>query len=145
MAMTGMRRMTTGLGLLERSPPERMAKEGVPGLLAVVPQNKRNEAIELAHWAYGAAAGAAFGVMPRSVRRHQWAGPLYGLGIWFVFEFVLRRLFRLSEPRRKPHERLALAADHVLYGAVVGGRPGADRGRASVGGRDAGTQSPEEE
>jgi hypothetical protein len=26
---------------------------------------------------------------------------------------------------RKPHERLALAADHVLYGAIVGGRPGA--------------------
>src|SRR5919204_287986 len=90
-------------------------------------------------------AGAAFGVMPRSVRRHQWAGPLYGLGIWFVFEFVLRRLFRLSEPRRKPHERVALAADHLLYGAIVAGRPGADRGRASVGGRDAGTESPEEE
>jgi hypothetical protein len=125
MAMTGMRRMTTGLGLLERAPPERMAKEGVPGLLAAVPKDKRNEVIELAHWAYGAAAGAAFGAMPESVRRHQWAGPLYGLGIWFTFEFILRRLFRLSEPRRKPHERLALAADHALYGTIVAGRPGA--------------------
>ncbi len=123
MAMTGMRRVTTGLGLLEETPPERLATEGVPSLLAMVPADLRNEAIEVAHWGYGAAAGAAFGLLPRPVRERRWSGPAYGLGIWLVFELVLRRLFQLDEPRRKPLERVALVADHLLYGTVVASRP----------------------
>jgi hypothetical protein len=123
MAMTGMRRMTTGLGLLEKPPPERMATEGVPGLFAHVPPNLREEAIELAHWAYGASAGAAFGMLPDAARRGRFAGPLYGVAIWAVFEVVVRRLFRLDEPRRKPVESAVLLADHVLYGVVVAARP----------------------
>ena len=123
MAMTGMRRMTQGLGLVERPPPERMAREGVPGIFRLAPPDKRREAIELAHWAFGAGAGAAFGTLPRPLREHRLAGPVYGLAIWAGFELVLRRLFRLSQPRRKARERVALAADHVLYGAVVAARP----------------------
>ena len=120
MAMTGMRRVTTGLGLVERPPPERLAHEGVPGLLSRLPGERREQAIELAHWGYGAAAGACYGALPVRIRGTRWAGPLYGLTIWAAFELVVRRLFRLSEPRRKRHERAALAADHLLYGAVVG-------------------------
>jgi hypothetical protein len=34
MAMTGVRRVTTDLGLVRKPPPERIATEGIPGLFA---------------------------------------------------------------------------------------------------------------
>lgn len=49
MAMSGLRRLTTGLGLIQEEPPEQIAREGVPGLLERVPPDLRAEAIELAH------------------------------------------------------------------------------------------------
>lgn len=122
MAMTGMRRMTTGLGLLRQPPPDMIAEEGVPGLLARVPPHHRDEAIELAHWTYGAAGGAAFGLLPAIVRREAWSGPLYGLLTWLAFEAVLAPLLGLpTRERWQVSDRLAVAADHVLYGLVVAG------------------------
>ena len=125
MAMTGLRRVTTGLGLVEQAPPERIAREGFPDVLARIPADFRDEAIELGHWSYGAVAGAAFGLLPAAYRRRVWAGPLYGLGIWAVFETGLAPLVFGLRFARQPRitERAAIAADHVLYGLVVGGRP----------------------
>jgi uncharacterized membrane protein YagU involved in acid resistance len=124
MAQTGVRRVTTGLGLVRRPPPERLAVEGVPKLLSVVSAEHRDEAIELAHWFYGAAAGALYATLPRSFRRKRWSGSAYGLAVWLFFETVLGpALLGLERSRRRPlAERLATAADHALYGAVVGGR-----------------------
>ena len=122
MAMTGMRRLTTGLGLVEQTPPEAVAEEGVPSLFRRVPPERRDEALELAHWAFGAVAGALFALLPRSLRRSRAAGPGYGLAIWALFEAAVAPalgLRRSQEPRRQ--ERLAIAADHVLYGAVLAG------------------------
>ena len=126
MAMTGLRRITTGFGLVEKPPPERIATEAVPGLLARIPPERRDEAIELAHWAYGGLAGAAFAALPRRFRRGSWAGPLYGVGIWAVFETgVVPLVFGPGfAARPRIGERLALAADHVLYGLVVAGGAG---------------------
>jgi len=123
MAMSGMRRLTTGLGLVDEEPPEQIAREGVPGLLARVPPNLREPAIELAHWTYGGAGGAAFGVLPAALRRRVWAGPAYGLATWLVFETAVAPLLGLRRTREsRPLERAAIAADHVLYGVVVAGR-----------------------
>jgi uncharacterized membrane protein YagU involved in acid resistance len=128
MAMTGVRRVTTGVGLVEKPPPERIVHEGFPDLLAQVPSDYRDEVIEVAHWAYGAVAGAAFGVLPAGVRRHVWSGPVYGLAIWAAFEAGLAPVvLGLEESRRRPiRERLTIAADHVLYGLVLAARPRAD-------------------
>jgi hypothetical protein len=124
MAMTGMRRMTTGLGLLRQPPPEMIATEGVPGLLARVPPRYRDEAIELAHWTYGAAGGAAFGLLPAIARRAAWSGPLYGMLAWLAFEAVLAPVLGLpTKERWHVSDRVAVASDHVLYGLVVSGRP----------------------
>src|SRR5215218_4105904 len=121
MAMTGVRRVTTGVGLVEKPPPERIAHEGFPDLLALVPDDYCDEAIEVAHWAYGAVAGSAFGAIPARVRRRVWSGPVYGLAIWAVFEAgVVPVVFGRGESRRRPvRERLTIAADHVLYGLVL--------------------------
>ena len=124
MAQTGMRRVTTGLGLVRRPPPERIALEGVPSLLRRVPADHRDEAIELAHWAFGALAGALYAALPGGLRRRGWAGPAYGLAVWAFFETVLGpALLGLERAKNRPSsERLALAGDHALYGAVVGKR-----------------------
>jgi hypothetical protein len=121
MAQTALRRVTTGLGLVGRPPPERIALEGVPMLLARVPAEHRDEAIELAHWAYGALAGAVYAMLPGPLRQRGWAGPAYGIGVWLLFEAVLGpALLGLERTKeRSLSERLALAADHTLYGAVV--------------------------
>ena len=76
--------------------------------------------VELAHWIYGAAVGAAFGAIPGPVRLKPWAGPVYGLGLWLGFEAVLAPGLGLSQATRlRAHERVALAADHLLYGLVL--------------------------
>jgi uncharacterized membrane protein YagU involved in acid resistance len=131
MAMTGMRRVTKGLGLVEQAPPERMATQGFPRLFALVPTEHRDEAIELAHWAFGAAAGALYGSVPAVIRRQLWAGPAYGLATWVFFETVLGpAVLGLAVQKNRPtRERLAIAADHLLYGAVL-----------SAGSRDSGRE-----
>ena len=123
MAMSGVRELTTSLGLVEKPPPEEIAEEGVPQLLAPVPAAYRDAAVELAHWGYGATMAVVFAGLPRRLRRRAWSGPAYGLAVWALFEAGVAPLLGL-EPRgrRPPAERAAIALDHVLYGVVVAGR-----------------------
>lgn len=122
MAMTGMRAVTVRLGLLRRPPPDEVVKETAPKLLARAPVDPE-VVVELAHWGYGAAAGAAFGMLPRSLRLAPWAGPAYGAAIWELFELAVAPLLGLRRAdERTTTERAAILADHVLYGAIVGSR-----------------------
>jgi hypothetical protein len=124
MAMTGMRVVTVGLGLLPRDPPEEIFEDALPQFLEVIPPEYRDEAIELAHWGYGAAGGAGFALLPGGIRRHAWAAPAYGIATWAFFEAVLAPMLGLRKPpERSMSERAAIIADHVLYGLVVAGRP----------------------
>lgn len=120
MAMTGMRRITRGFGLLPKVPPEEVFEEGIPGVLEQVPVEHRDELVELAHWGYGAGAGAAFGLLPGRLRGHPLAGAAYGLVIWLAFEGGIAPLLHLRTPeQRTAGERAALIADHLLYGLVL--------------------------
>ncbi len=123
MAMTGMRVLTTELGLVEQTPPQALAHQrarGVRALLRRAPRKQRRGLIEAAHWAFGASGGAAFGALPRPMRRQSWAGPAYGLVVWLGFELGIAPALGLSQAKRpRPVDRLALAADHVLYGVVL--------------------------
>lgn len=123
MAMTGMRVMTTELGLLEQTPPEALSRQRARGLRALLrraPRRQRTGLVEAAHWTFGAGGGAAFGALPRDVRRRRWAGPIYGLVVWLGFELGIAPTLGLSQSKRlRPIDRLALAADHLLYGVVL--------------------------
>jgi hypothetical protein len=121
MAMTGMRAFTVDLGIVQQTPPQAMVRQRARGLIRRVPRKRRRAAIELGHWAYGALGGAAFGMLPRSIRRRRrWLGPLYGLLLWLGFEAGLAPLLGLSQARHlRAVERAALAADHLLYGLVL--------------------------
>jgi len=120
MAMTGMRRMTTGLGLLRKPPPDEIATEGMPAVLARVPPDRRDEAIELAHWAFGAVASVGYSLLPVLARRRGWSGAAYGLAIWAAYEaLVTPALEQRGGEARTVSDRIALALDHVLYGAII--------------------------
>jgi uncharacterized membrane protein YagU involved in acid resistance len=121
MCMSGMRSLTVRLGLLKRTPPEMVVDEYAGGMLDRIPENRREAAVELLHWAYGAVGGAAFGVLPDRVRLLPWAGPVYGAVMWLGFETVVSPALGLGRQRRSRTgaERVALTADHLLYGAVL--------------------------
>jgi hypothetical protein len=120
MAMSGMRELTVSLGLVDEPPPRAIARQKSKGIFHLVPKKRRHAAVELMHWGYGTAGGAVFGLLPDSVRRRRWVGPLYGLVLWFGFEAIQAPLLGLKQAKEpRPVERAALAADHVLYGFVL--------------------------
>jgi len=123
MAMTGMRVITTQLGLLEETPPQAITRQRARGLRALfrrAPRRQRTALVEALHWGFGAGAGAAFGALPASARRRFWAGPTYGLVVWLGFELGIAPALNLMQAKRlRPVDRLALAGDHLLYGVVL--------------------------
>jgi hypothetical protein len=120
MAMTGMRAFTVSAGLVKETPPEQIFRRKAKGLLGLVPRRRRRAAIELAHWAYGAGGGAAFGALPDSVRTRPWAGPVYGLVVWLGFEAGIAPVLGLPHAKdRRITDRIAFAVDHALYGFVL--------------------------
>jgi hypothetical protein len=122
MAMTGMRVVTTQLGLVEEAPPEAVMKKKASPLLRAIPKRHRRAFVELAHWTYGAVGGVAFGVVPPNIRRHTWAGPVYGVLTWTLYEAGIAPALGLEQARHsRIAERFALALDHILYGEIVAG------------------------
>ncbi len=123
MAMSGMRKLTGGLGLLDEVPPDAIAQEHADHFLARL-RFDRDVAVEAAHWTYGAVGGALFGALPSAFRRHVWSGPVYGVASWLLYEAAIAPLLGVTAAKQKTLAgRLALAADHVLYGTVVGRSP----------------------
>lgn len=119
MAMTGMRKVTTGFKLLpEHPPPEEIVRRTTSPVLPRIPQGRGKALVELLHWSYGALGGSLFGLLPRRWRRLPWIGPAYGFLFWLLFDAVIAP--RLNEPRwQSLRTRSALLADHTLYGMVV--------------------------
>lgn len=123
MAMTGVRRLSVGLGLVEETPPDELVHEGAPELVAKVPPQRRGAMIELVHWSVGAAGGALFSLLPQELRRRRLVGPAYGLAIFATFEGLIRPVIGTPHAHRLALvERLAIGADHILYGLILGER-----------------------
>ncbi|TQM55557.1 hypothetical protein FHU43_0332 [Halopolyspora algeriensis] len=120
MSMSGMRTFTVHMGLLGETPPETIVGEHGPQALRSLSEDSREVVVELLHWTYGAGGGAVFGSLPDAVRQRPWAGPVYGMVLWFGFQTVLARLLDLpQEGGRSVRERIALVLDHALYGAIL--------------------------
>ena len=111
MAMTGMRVVTTALGLVQQPPPDQVAGKSA--------RRESRVFVELAHWAFGAAGAAVYGAVPDVVRKQPWTGPAYGVVVWMGFQAAapVLGLPHAKEPRVL--ERIATAADHALYGYVL--------------------------
>lgn len=123
MAMTGTRTVTAAVGPHEKSPPQAIIDEHAPRPVLELSARNREAVTELAHWAYGAGGGALFGILPRRIRSHVAAGPLYGLALWLTFELGIAPALGLEYAhRRQTLWRAVIAFDHVLYGVMVAGR-----------------------
>lgn len=123
MAMSGMRQVTHSIGPLEKEPPDAIIEQEVPRIWSHFSHDQRATISELFHWTYGAAGGAVFGMLPAVVRRQPPSGALYGIAVWLGFELGLAPLLGVRHTYRHPVAgRVALAADHILYGIVVAGR-----------------------
>jgi len=120
MAMTGVRRVTTDLGLVRKPPPERIATEGIPGLFARFAPEHHEAVIEVCHWGVGAVGGIGFRIFPAALRARFWAGPAYGLAILAVFETAIAPGLGIAARDQTVSERLALAGDHLVYGIFLG-------------------------
>jgi hypothetical protein len=123
MAMSGLRQLTTSLGLVEQTPPESVLRRTAPRVFYRVPVERRPALVETIHWAYGAFGGSLFGLLPRQLRRHPATGPVYGIVFWGIFQVVLIPVLGLSSSHRETRQQVALLADHTLYGAVVAASP----------------------
>ncbi len=121
MAMTGVRVFTVHIGLVGQTPPQAVVRQRARGVLKRIPRKRRLAAVELMHWTYGAVGGAAFGALPDGLRRQPWAGPVYGFVTWLGFEAGIAPLLglRQASTKQRPMERVALVADHLLYGFVL--------------------------
>jgi len=107
MAMSGTRALTHSLGLVDQTPPEAVLHQQAPALMAKFPREKRPAVTELAHWTFGAVAGAGFALLPVRLRRPRWAGAVYGLVVLTGFEASIAPLLGLSQARHmRPVERL---------------------------------------
>lgn len=120
MAMSGMRAFTIDLGIVKESPPKAILRQRARGLMKRVPRKRRRATVEVAHWGYGAVGGAVFGMLPDGIRRRAWAGPGYGVLVWLGFELGIAPVLGLTQATKfRSKERVALAADHLLYGLVL--------------------------
>lgn len=122
MAMSGMRQVTTEIGLVDEVPPEEVVDRNVPRLIERMSNEQRKVVVELAHWSYGAFGGVVFRLLPERIRQRRLAGAVYGVALWVLFEVVLAPLLGLKRPRdRGAGERAAFVADHAIYGLIVAG------------------------
>jgi hypothetical protein len=89
--------------------------------LAFLVAKRQHALIELAHWFYGAGGGAAFTMLPDSVRRRNiLAGLGYGLLTTLLFELGIAPILGLDKAKKiRPSERLMFTADHLLYGLIL--------------------------
>jgi hypothetical protein len=123
MAMTGTRTVTAAVGQHEKSPPRAVVEEHAPRPVLELPGRRREAVTEIAHWAYGAGGGVLFGLLPRRIRGHGAAGPLYGLGLWLAFELAIAPALGVRYTvHRRTLWRTVIAFDHMLYGVMVAGR-----------------------
>ncbi len=128
MTMSAARQVTTGLGLVDQTPPDAILKQRAFALLVRTPRlafflaRRQVAVVELFHWAYGAGGGAAFSLLPRSLLEKRWAGVAYGLATWAVFELSIAPVLGLEQATKfRPVERLMFAMDHLLYGVILAG------------------------
>ena len=123
MAMTGMRVLTTGLGLVEETLPQ-----GRPAASARALCCGGRRAGSAGGWSRSPtgpsvpAAARCSGRCPAACAGAAGRARCTGLAVWLGFELGIAPALGLSQAKRvRAVDRLALAADHLLYGLVLSG------------------------
>jgi hypothetical protein len=112
-------------GLYGRTPPPAAVAEGVSAAavdLQALPEEQRRAITLAAHFAFGAAGGAAFGLTTVVVRPTPVAGLLAGLAIWKASYDGWIPAMRIMPPPAKDESGrvLTMVLAHVAYGLTLG-------------------------
>jgi hypothetical protein len=112
-------------GLLPEHPPERITENALESAGVHLTERESNVVSAAAHLAFGAAAGALFGVLHRRLPLPVPAaahGVVFALGVYAAsYEGWLPGLGLRPEPEETPAKiRPAMIAAHVVYGAALG-------------------------
>ena len=122
--MTGVRMAADRVGIHERRPAHSVIVRRLRGVTGRKPWGHEAETTAtIAHYAFGAAAGAAYAVVAPRRARVRGLGILYSVAIWLVSYFGVLPWLRLMPcPERDATGRqVVLAVDHVVYGLVLDG------------------------
>lgn len=107
-------------GLLRHQPPKRIARAFLPGHRH---RPKPGERLlgGAAHFGFGAASGALFGLLVGDRRPRIPVGVGYGLAVWAVsYQGWVPRLHMMPPASRDlPERRAVMAGAHVVYGAAL--------------------------
>ena len=112
-------------GLMPEQPPERITERALRAVGVHLSERESDGASAAAHLAFGAAAGALFGVLHRRIRPPVPAaahGVVFGLLVYGAsYEGWIPSLGLLAPPAREDSGiQPAMMAAHVVYGAALG-------------------------
>jgi hypothetical protein len=119
-AMSGLMLAGARAGLMREQPPKRVVRALLPGHRHR-PKPGERALGTLAHFAFGAASGALFGLLVGDRRPRIPAGVAYALALWVSgYQGWIPQL-KIMPPISQdlPGRRAVMAAAHVVYGAAL--------------------------
>jgi Rieske Fe-S protein len=125
-AMSAAMMVQQKLGLLGEPPPRKIVRSlrrrgGILG----TSRNADDVTAVLAHWGFGMATGALFGLLHRGARgtaRSSLLGAGYGAAVWAASYYGWIPAFGIMRPphRDRPARPTSMVAAHLLFGSVLG-------------------------
>ncbi|MET9344212.1 DUF6789 family protein [Nonomuraea sp. NPDC003804] len=108
------------VGLMREHPPKHITRALLPGHPHRPKPGEKPMAV-LAHYAFGAGAGALLALVTRGRGAPLPVGVAYGLAIWLAsYEGWVPSLTRLPPAHRdQPGRQLVMALGHVVFGSVL--------------------------
>ena len=119
-AMSGLMLAGARAGLMREQPPKRVVRALLPGHRHRPKPGERTLGT-LAHFAFGAASGALFGLLAGGRRPRVPAGVAYALAIWVSGYQGWIPEFKIMPPISQdlPGRPAVMAAAHVVYGTAL--------------------------
>lgn len=116
--------MSTGVAPMPQPIPKAIAERVMGLFMADVPTVLSMITGLIAHFGYGAAAGAVFAVL-FSGRTHWKTGLLWGVVLWIVMQIVVLPLigwglFGIGETGFPPKIAVGTGVLHMIYGGILG-------------------------
>jgi hypothetical protein len=124
LAMSAVMLAAERLGMMGRHPPERIVERGIHAAGRAPTRREVDAAATVAHIGFGAASGAVFALIARSVRPRvpeQLAIP-FALAVWLVSYFGWIPALGIMPPpdEDRPGRAWTMLAAHAVYGATLG-------------------------
>jgi hypothetical protein len=113
------------LGIMGKQPPERIVEHGAGAADVTTGETEQNVAASVAHLAFGAAAGAGFGLLARALppAAVQVVALPWALVVWAVSYFGWVPALNILPPptEDRPGRAWTMLGAHVVFGLALGG------------------------